>query len=110
MTMEEIDRRSRFSFSHASCFASTIINVSFTISAGCTFTGRNGNSSHALLPVSPAMPRGVASSRMNTTPTRNIHFQYFASSFRSTCDTTIYSTAPMHSAAACTSTSLLVCI
>ena len=56
------------------------------------------------------MPRGVASSRMNTTPTRNIHFQYFASSFRSTCDTTIYSTAPMHSAAACTSTSLLVCI
>ena len=110
MTIEPTDFRSRCSFSHASCLASTMINVTLTISAGCTLTGRNGNSSHALLPVPPSMPSGVASSRTKPNPSRNIHFQYFTSSFRSICDMSRYSTTPMTSDAACTSTRRLVCI
>ena len=79
------------------------MNVSLTISAGWIFTGRNGNSSQARLPVLPSTPKGVSSRRMNATPTRNIHFQYFTSSPTSIWDTTRYSTTPMSRDAVCTS-------
>ena len=102
--------RLRFSLSQTSCLASTSVNVSFTISAGCTFTGRNGKSSHARLPVLSAMPSGVTSRRIHATPTRKIHFQYLHRSFRSIWEITRYSTTPSSSATDWTATRRHVCI
>ena len=79
-----------------------MMKVIFTTSAGPMLTGRKGNFSHAVLPVSSLTPKGVFSSRINSTSNAAIHFHRLMSISRSIMEMPKYTTMPMSSAAVCT--------